>query len=79
MPPPVKPNNWGQRPGKKPAAPPDALDKFVSGGKDAKADTVRLNIDVPRQMRNRIKASCATAGRNMNEVLIEMLEERFPE
>lgn len=76
--PPAKASNWGQRPGKKPVA-PDALDKFVSGGKGTKADTVRLNIDVPRQMRNRIKASCATEGRNMNDVLIEMLEERFPE
>ncbi len=42
-------------------------------------ETKRLNADMPAALHARVKASCAREGRNMTHVLIELLEERFPE
>jgi hypothetical protein len=38
----------------------------------------RFTIDVPADLHRRIKASCATEGSNMADMLREMLEARFP-
>ena len=68
---------WGSRPSKKASAAPIAeLDKFVSGGK---AETVRLNVEIPKALRARVKSRCAMEGREIKDVVIELLEQRFPE
>lgn len=70
---------WGQRPTtKKPAAGAGAadLDKFVNGGKE---ETVRLNVEIPKTLRARVKAKCAMEGREIKDVVIELLQQRFPE
>ena len=70
---------WGQRPStKKAAAAPAAadLDKFVSG---VKVETVRLNVEIPKTLRARVKSCCALEGREIKDVVIELLEKRFPE
>ena len=69
---------WGSRPSKKPsaAAPMADLDKFVSGGK---VETVRLNVEISRALRARVKSRCALEGREIKDVVIELLEQRFPE
>lgn len=70
--------NWGQRPSKKTAAQQTtALDNFVHASKDTAIK--RLNLNVPARLHARIKAQCALEGRDMTEVLIEILEARFPE
>jgi hypothetical protein len=71
-------SNWGGRPSKKKAAPPSGatLDKFVNGGKE---DTVRLNVEIPRALRARVKARCALEGTDIKEVVIELLRQRFPD
>lgn len=68
--------NWGQRPSKKAATKPStsALDSFVHPGKRTK----RLNADIPAELHARVKAQCALEGRDMTEVIIEILEARFP-
>ena len=72
--------SWGQRPSsiKAPSGgPADAdLDKFVSGGKE---ETARLNVEIPKALRARVKARCAMEGREMKDVVTELLEKRFPE
>jgi hypothetical protein len=72
---------WGSRPSKKQPAPaPDAVERFVNGGKaEARSNMVRLNIDVERALRARIKHQCSLEGRSMNEVLLELILARFPE
>lgn len=70
--PPIK---WGTRPGRKAAGNAGSLDAFVR----AKRDTKRLNADIPAALHARVKAGCALEGRDMTEVLIELLEQRFPE
>jgi hypothetical protein len=52
------------------------LDRFVAGRKD---DGVRLNVQVPRSLRMRVKIGCAREGREIRDVVIELLERRFPE
>jgi hypothetical protein len=73
--------SWGQRPSaKKTAAGTADLDKFVSGGKlGAKEEAVRLNVEIPKALRARVKARCALEGREIKDVVIELLEKRFPE
>jgi hypothetical protein len=72
---------WGQRPtAKSPAARGTGtraadLDKFVNGGKE---ETVRLNVEVPKTLRARVKVRCAMEGREIKDVVIELLEQRFP-
>lgn len=71
--------SWGQRPSAKKAAAvanPDELDKFVSGGK---VKTKRLNVEIPATLHARLKARCALQGREIRDVVTELLEERFPE
>lgn len=71
--------SWGQRPStKKATAAPNVadLDKFVSGGRE---ETVRLNVEIPKSLRARVKARCAMEGREMKDVVIELLQQRFPE
>ena len=71
--------DWGQRPLARAQAPagsaPGAEDNFVQG---AKGGTVRLNFNLPRLLHARIKSQCALQGRNMTEVIMEMLETQFP-
>ena len=72
--------SWGQRPSSKkaPSGGPAVadLDKFVSGGKE---ETARLNVEIPKALRARVKARCAMEGREMKDVVTELLEKRFPE
>jgi hypothetical protein len=72
---------WGQRPTtRKPAATTGVraadLDKFVNGGKK---DTVRLNVEIPKTLRARVKSQCAIEGREIKDVVTELLEKRFPD
>lgn len=71
---------WGDRPSKKKAAAEPVavatLDKFVNGGEN---DTVRLNVEIPRTLRARVKARCAMEGREIKDVVLELLVKRFPE
>jgi hypothetical protein len=70
---------WGDRPSKSKPVTPNALtalDAFVS---TPKGDVKRLNVDIPTALHRRVKARCAMAGQEMKEVIIELLEQRFPE
>lgn len=72
-------SNWGQRPSTKKAVTEPGvadLDKFVSGGKQ---ETARLNVEIPKSLRARVKARCAMEGREIKDVVTELLEQRFPE
>jgi hypothetical protein len=72
-------SSWGNRPSKKKVAAAPAvaaLDKFVNGGKE---ETARLNVEIPKALRARVKARCAMEGREIKDVVIELLEKRFPE
>lgn len=76
----TKPVKWGKRPSQKveeqkPAA--KALDSFVNPAGAAKL-TKRLNADIPASLHARVKAGCAMEGRDITEVLIELLDSRFP-
>ena len=68
---------WGQRPSTRPQVSTAAIpaDSFVSG---AKAQTIRLNLNIPRVLHVRIKSQCALQGRNMTDVIMELLETHFP-
>jgi hypothetical protein len=73
-------SSWGHRPSKKnlettvPAA-VATLDKFVNGGKE---ETARLNVEIPKALRARVKARCAMEGREIKDVVRELLQQRFP-
>jgi hypothetical protein len=71
---------WSQSPrARKSAADTDAVDKFVRGGKPgAKEELVRLNIEIPKTLRTRVKAGCALEEVNIKDVILEFLEKRFP-
>lgn len=72
--------SWGQKPSRKAEAQPSSravLDAFVNPGA-AKVATKRLNADIPAGLHARVKAGCALEGRDITEVLIELLEARFP-
>ena len=73
------PGSWGVRPSKKAQTPPEtaALDAFV-GGTKVKGATKRLNADIPVSLHARVKAGCALEGRDITDMLIELLEQRFP-
>lgn len=70
-----KPVNWGKRPSAQPKAAPVSADDFVQGNK---TETVRLNLNIPRQLHIRLKAQCAIQERNMTDAVIELLETHFP-
>jgi hypothetical protein len=70
--------SWGRRPStKKSSASPAVadLDKFVNGGKE---ETVRLNVEIPKALRARVKVGCAKEGREIKDVVTELLQQRFP-
>jgi hypothetical protein len=74
-------SGWGDRPSTKkaPVVPnPADLDKFVSGGA-GKEETARLNVEIPKALRARVKSRCALEGREIKDVVIELLQQRFPE
>jgi hypothetical protein len=71
--------DWSRRPTSRKSAETSpnvaALDKFVNGGKE---EVVRLNVEIPKSLRARVKAGCAMEGREIKDVVIEWLEKRFP-
>ena len=71
----MPPTKWGIRPGRTPERKAGSLNAFVR----ARRETKRLNADIPAALHVRVKAGCALEGRDMTEVLIELLEQRFPE
>lgn len=74
-------SNWGVKPSRKAAQPQGrdaAIDAFVNSGKGAAPPLKRLNANIPASLHARIKAQCALEGRDMTEVLVEVLEARFP-
>jgi len=46
--------------------------------REGKEPTERLNMNIPQSLHNRFKAECALSGRNMTEVVLEFLEQKFP-
>ena len=72
--------NWGKRPTKQRGGREkllDKLDRFVDPNpKDNK--TKRLNADIPAELHARVKAGCALEGKGITQVLVELLEKRFP-
>lgn len=72
----MPPPKWGSRPARCPNKNADALDAFVRAGDEAK--TKRLNAEIPAALHARVKSGCAPEGRDMTQVVIELLEQRFP-
>ena len=70
--------NWDQRPttAKKETPAATELDNFVSG---RKRKTKRLNVEISVALHTHLKAKCALEGREIRDVDIELLEQRFPE
>ncbi len=69
--------SWGHRPSPKNIPPTtEALDDFVNASTKGKP-VKRLNLNIPATLHARIKAQCALEGRDMTDVLIEILESRF--
>lgn len=63
---------WWRKPGRQ-------LDEFVKDKKaELPAGTVRLNCNIPADLHRRMKVACAMDGRDMTEVIVETLEQRFP-
>jgi hypothetical protein len=73
-------SSWGSRPSTKKIVAASAgvaiIDKFVNGGKE---ETARLNVEIPKALRARVKARCAMEGREIKDVVTELLLQRFPE
>jgi hypothetical protein len=70
-------SSWGARPSKKKTESPAAVqDQFVNGGKGGMA---RLNVQIPKTLHTRVKVRCAMEERDIKDVVIELLEKRFPE
>lgn len=71
--------DWGV----KPRSAARALDTFVTGPAGSRkprgGDLKRLNALIPAGLHQRMKVACAQEGTDMTAVLIELLEERFPE
>ena len=72
----MPPPKWGSRPARGPRKKADALDAFVRARDEAK--TKRLNAEIPAALHARVKSGCALEGRDMTQVVIELLEQRFP-
>lgn len=70
-------SDWGV----KPRSAARALDTFVTAGgrKTRGGDLKRLNALIPAGLHQRMKVACAQEGTDMTAILIELLEERFPE
>jgi hypothetical protein len=71
-------SSWGARPSKKKTEPPSSADQdqFVNGDKGKSA---RLNVQIPKTLHTRVKVRCAMEERDIKDVVIELLEKRFPE
>jgi hypothetical protein len=70
--------SWGQRPSSRvqtPVAGTSTADAFVKG---AKSDILKFNFNMSRALHARMKVQCAIQGRNMTDVIIELLEAHFP-
>lgn len=67
---------WGSRPARGPKSDADAMDAFVRAKDEGK--TKRLNAEIPAALHARVKSACALEGRDMTQVVIELLEQRFP-
>ena len=70
--------SWGTR---VPVAPPTPTAKPVMARAASAAapatgprETVRLNVELPANLRRRVKARCAIDGRDIRDVVIELLE-----
>lgn len=50
----------------------------TSGSEAEKEATARFTIDIPVSLHARIKSQCALNRQKMREVVLEMLEEKFP-
>ena len=72
----MPPPKWGSRPARGPKNSADSLDAFVRAGDEGK--TKRLNAEIPAALHARVKSGCALEGRDMTQVVIELLEQRFP-
>ena len=66
--------SWGKRPTSKVTAAAPSIDQFVNGPEK----TVRLNVLIPLELHKRVKSACAIEGVSMSEVVLELLEQRFP-
>ena len=67
---------WGSRPRRGLEKNAHALDAFVHA--TAKGRTKRFNAEIPAKLHARVKSACALEGRDMTQVVIELLEQRFP-
>lgn len=68
---------WGKRPVAKETESTPSLDAFVKG--NGAADTTsRFHCILPSELHKRVKAACATQGTSMTDVVVELLEARFP-
>ena len=72
----MPPPEWGPRPARGPQKAADALDAFVRARDEG--NTKRLNAEIPAALHARVKSRCALEGRDMTQVVIELLEKRFP-
>ena len=67
--------SWGPRPTPKPSQTP-SVDDFVKGELGGKL--VRINAQITPELRKRVKTGCVAEGLSITDVLIELLEQRFP-
>jgi hypothetical protein len=67
---PTAETSWDERPSNGSAD----VEKFVHGGEDY----LRLNVQVPRSLRAHIKSWCALHGREIQDVVNEVLRKHFP-
>ncbi len=67
---------WGTRPARSSNGRAAVFDAFV---RDSNKDrTKRLNAEIPASLNARVKSRCALEGRDMTQVVIELLEQRLP-
>ena len=72
----MPPPEWGARPARGRKNGPDTLEAFVRARDEGR--TKRLNAEIPAALHARVKSECALEGRDMTQVVIELLEQRFP-
>jgi predicted HicB family RNase H-like nuclease len=66
---------WGKRPEPQSVS-IQSIEEFVNGKGTGKPK--RLNVVVSADLHRRIKVGCSQEGVSITELLIEMLEKRFP-
>ena len=66
----------GHRP-TQPAASADTWVRDRTGAVDAPQK--RLTIDIPASLHARVKAGCAHRGTNMKKVVLDLLDQEFPD